>query len=728
MAGCSPEVPSSQAQDTQPKVALARVGKQHVVGRVDREQHPLGLILLLPLEGRLEETRGVEIDHQRGQTGEPRSFFEGHTKRPVGRRPAGQRAQVGRPRKTAGAVLRAGQREHLVPGAPKRDDMGESPDRPPRSGTDQGGQSAVMDDEDAHAGSVAGSGARGRRYALLVPRPLPAIARDLRMWASRTLGEGLAPPDWLTVNLTLRCNLHCVMCTTCYDSPEMSTREVLDLIDQAADWGVGVFNPLGGEPFIRADLEQILAHAARRDMHTTLTTNGTLIKPERAARVATVPVEKLHINISLDGPESAHDSVRGVGTFQRTMAGYAALREADARAGNPERKVCANVILHRRNVAGFVDFVRDLGARGFHGVQLLNLFRDRDDDTVGGLWFDEGSWPELERVVTELTTEPLVLNAPRDLLLVPRYYRDGLSPLEAPCWAGWKELYVNADGSVIMCDGKLDFLAGRFGSVREQTLRQLWASPALRARRSVVKQCTTPCVQNCYLRRDSDHLAPLVVDLARHAGRRLGLPRRLRTIEAPLTLELCDIPDHPEDTALQRFFARSPIPFAQVAESPDRLAELRDLHYLDFGRGFFGADVVDRVLDAVADAGLRFSTLALRWRGEPLWHPDLQRIVAALRARTDRVVVHTSGLLLTGRLEGAEVWAEPRLAGPNEALAASRAARFADHAGAPPLPAGPAVSWEARVTDGRDDVRLARRLGDALKEPFAEIWARHLSR
>ena len=104
------------------------------------------------------------------------------------------------------------------------------------------------------------------------------------------------------------------------------------------------------------------------------------------------------------------------------------------------------------------------------------------------------------------------------------------------------------------------------------------------------------------------------------------------------------------------------------------------------------------------------------------------RIVAALRARTERVVVHTSGLLLTGRLEGAEVWAEPRLAGPNEALAASRAARFADHAGAPPLPAGPAVSWEARVTDGRDDVRLARRLGDALKEPFAEIWARHLSR
>lgn len=544
------------------------------------------------------------------------------------------------------------------------------------------------------------------------------------MWASRATGHGLAPPDWLSVNLTLRCNLRCVMCTTCYDSPEMSTREVLDLIDQAAAWGVGVFNPLGGEPFVRPDLEQILAHAARRDMHTTLTTNGTLIRPERAARVAAVPVEKLHVNISIDGPEEAHDSVRGEGTWQRTMAGYRALRAADADAGNPERKICANVILHRRNVHGFVDFVRHLGELGFHGVQVLNLFRDRDDDTVGGLWFDGSSMPELERVVAALAAEPLVLNAAADLALVPRYYREGLSPLEAPCWAGWKELYVNADGSVIMCDGKLNFLAGRVGSVREATLRQLWNTPEIRARRSVVKQCSTPCVQNCYLRRDSDRLTPLLGDLARHATRKLGLPVRVRTVEAPLTLELCDIPDHRDDPVLQRFFARSPVPFHEVAAAPERAAELRDLHYLDFGRGFLGVEAMEAVLDAIREAGLRFPTLALRWRGEPLWHPELAAILDRLKGRAERVVLHTSGLLLTGRIEGVEVWAEPALAGPHATWAADRARRWAHAVGAPPLPAGPAVSWEGRVTAGRDDVRLARRLGDALKEPFADIWAR----
>ncbi len=563
--------------------------------------------------------------------------------------------------------------------------------------------------------------------AASVLRAVPAITRDLRMWASRALTTSLAPPDWLSVNLTLRCNLTCVMCTTCYDSPELTTREVMDLIDQAADWGIGVFNPLGGEPFIRSDLELILAHAARRDMHTTLTTNGTLIRPERASAIAKIPVEKLHVNISIDGPEVAHDAVRGEGSWRRTMAGYRALREADETHGNPRRKVCANVILNRRNVHGFVEFVRSLGALGFDGVQVLNLFRDRDDDTVGGMWFDEDSLPELDAVVLALEAEALVLNAAADLRLVPRYYRQGLSPLDAPCWAGWKELYVNADGSVIMCDGKLDFLAGRYGSVREATLRQLWSSPTLKERREVVKRCATPCIQNCYLRRDSDAVVPLVRELVAVARAAIVTPRKLHTIELPVAFELSDVSDDAESRTLQALFVRSPVPFAAVVADPRRLAELRDKHYVDFGRGFLGAGVVARILDAAAAAGFRFGTVALRWRGEPLLHPDLAGVLAALRGRADRIVLHTSGLLLSGLPPDAEVWAEPALAGVHADQADARARSFGLRLGAPALVDGPAISWEGRVTASRRDTRLAERVGDVLKEPFGPLWARVVS-
>ena len=558
-------------------------------------------------------------------------------------------------------------------------------------------------------------------------RPLRAITRDVRMWASRALVTSLAPPDWLTVNLTLRCNLQCVMCTTCYDSPELSTREVLDLIDQAAAWGVGVFNPLGGEPFIRADLEAILSHAAQRDMHTTLTTNGTLIRPDRAAQIARIPIEKLHINISLDGPEAAHDLVRGAGTWKRTMAGYRSLREADEAAGNPSRKICANVILHRKNLDGFIDFVRELADLGFDGVQVLNLFRSRDDDTVGGLWFDPASISELERVCEALTAEGVVLNAPGDLRLIPRYYREGLAPLDAPCWAGWKELYINADGSAIMCDGKLDFLAGRFGSVREHTLRQLWTSTELKKRRSVVKTCTTPCIQNCYLRRDSDRLLPLGRELAAFGRGAAGLRPRAATTSTPLTLELCDTPSDPESETLMRLFARSPVPFAALVREPERFHELRDLHYLDFGRGFLGIDAANRMLDAAANAGIHFATLRLDWRGDPLLHPDLWAVLAALAPRADRVWVQTSGLLWRAPIRlpaNVEFVARPALAGSLAPLALQRARAAELRINASEPEDGPAISWEGRLTASRADRRLSHRVGDALKEPFGPLWAR----
>lgn len=558
-------------------------------------------------------------------------------------------------------------------------------------------------------------------------RTLEELGRDARLYASRALNRSLAPPDWLTVNLTLRCNLSCVMCTTCYDAPELSREEVLDLIDQAAAWGVRVFNPLGGEPFVRADLEDILAHAARRDLHVTLTTNGTLITRPRADRVARIPPEQLHVNVSIDGLGPTHDAVRGRGSFERTITGYHNLRAADEGFGNPRRKICANVILHRGNLDEFEALLDRLAEEGFTAVQVLNLFRNAEQQDVGGMWFDAASLPALERLCERLASGAALplLNPPDDLRRIPRYYREGLTPLEAPCWAGWKELYVNADGTAIMCDGRLDFLAGRFGSVRERTLRELWASPELRARREVVKTCTTPCLQSCYLRRESDSARTIAAGLAEHAvaavRARLGRWAPATRVDRTLTLELCDVPDQPDDPRLARLFARAPAGLDALADDPDLLDRLRDRHYVDFGRGFMGDEVVARVLDDLRLARLRFSAVAVRWRGEPLLHPEPLKVFPRLRAAVaeglfDRWVVSTSGRLLGGvrarAVEGAELWVDP---GPW----AGRGGRVGR-----PGADGPVVSWDAKLTLDPADTALCRVAGDVLRERFGAVWAR----
>ena len=129
----------------------------------------------------------------------------------------------------------------------------------------------------------------------LQSRTLSDYREDGLFWLSRAFNRSWNKPDWVTVNLTLRCNLTCSFCKTCYPvQGELSTREVKDIIDQVHMWGVRRFNPLGGEPFVRRDLEEILDYACSKDFYITITTNGTLIHPDRAAKIARIPSNRLH--------------------------------------------------------------------------------------------------------------------------------------------------------------------------------------------------------------------------------------------------------------------------------------------------------------------------------------------------------------------------------------------------------------------------------------------------
>jgi len=303
-------------------------------------------------------------------------------------------------------------------------------------------------------------------------------------------------------------------------------------------------------------------------------------------------------------------------------------------------------------------------------VQILNLFRSDDEAKGASLAFRREDEPALDALVERLIARVAaqgdvghhIQNSVEELRLIPRHHRGELTPLDAPCWAGWKELYINADGQAIMCDGQLDFLAGAFGSVRDKTLRQLWRSPELKARRAVVKQCTTPCIQKCYLRTKSDSALELLKDggtrIAKQLGERLGQPLRKTSHhpDATLRLELsdtcpcdwagCDTPAT-RWTKLTQDLPRTP--------EATTWGELRDLGHLDFGRGFMGFDVVRSVVADLQRQRLRFGTLDLGWRGEPLLHPEFGPILRFLQEATraglvDRLRIPTDGRFLTEEL------------------------------------------------------------------------------
>lgn len=137
-------------------------------------------------------------------------------------------------------------------------------------------------------------------------------------------------------NVGRRCNLKCIHCYSQSNdreySDELTTEEGFALIDDLAQFGSPVLLFSGGEPLMRPDLFDLIAHARSKGMRAVLSTNGTLITKEIAQKLKDFDLS--YVGISLDGLEKIHDSFRGKkGAFKEAIAGLRNCREVGIKVG-----------------------------------------------------------------------------------------------------------------------------------------------------------------------------------------------------------------------------------------------------------------------------------------------------------------------------------------------------------------------------------------------------------
>jgi len=97
---------------------------------------------------------------------------------------------------------------------------------------------------------------------------------------------------------------------------ELSLETIKDLIPQAVDMGIKRLFLIGGEPFLREDLFEIINFAHDYNMETIVFTNGTLLDNTKVVRrILDLGLHKL--TISFDGAcENTYRSIRGIGLFE----------------------------------------------------------------------------------------------------------------------------------------------------------------------------------------------------------------------------------------------------------------------------------------------------------------------------------------------------------------------------------------------------------------------------
>jgi len=137
-------------------------------------------------------------------------------------------------------------------------------------------------------------------------------------------------------NITRRCNLKCIHCYAHardreFDN-ELTTAEGKRLLDDLAGFGVPVVLFSGGEPMVRKDLPELAAHAVQKGMRAVISTNGTLITPEKARVLKEIGLS--YVGISLDGMRDVNDRFRGVkGAFDAAMEGIENCKAAGIKVG-----------------------------------------------------------------------------------------------------------------------------------------------------------------------------------------------------------------------------------------------------------------------------------------------------------------------------------------------------------------------------------------------------------
>jgi heme d1 biosynthesis radical SAM protein NirJ len=137
-------------------------------------------------------------------------------------------------------------------------------------------------------------------------------------------------------NLVRRCNLtcrHCYSISADTDFPgELTTAEVMAVMEDLRAFGVPVLILSGGEPLLRPDLFAITARAKALGFFVGLSTNGTLITAETIGAIAAAHYD--YVGISLDGMRATHDRFRRKeGACAASLRGLRACRDHGIKVG-----------------------------------------------------------------------------------------------------------------------------------------------------------------------------------------------------------------------------------------------------------------------------------------------------------------------------------------------------------------------------------------------------------
>lgn len=281
--------------------------------------------------------------------------------------------------------------------------------------------------------------------------------------------------------VTRSCNLACKHCRAEAHPEkypgELDTEEAIKLIDSFPETGNPIIIFTGGDPMMRPDVYELIAHARSRGLPCAFAPNGTLITRESARKIKESGVSRC--SISIDGANAeSHDAFRGVeGAFEASLRGIELLKDQ----GVPFQ---INTTVTKDNLASFKDIFnlcQKLGACAWHIFLLVPMGR------AAGLEGQIISAKEYEETLHWFYDFRKSANMQLKATCAPHYYRImrqrarsegleinpvnfGMDAMSKGCLGGSGFCFISHTGQVQPCG----YLELNCGNVRETPFPEIW--------------------------------------------------------------------------------------------------------------------------------------------------------------------------------------------------------------------------------------------------------------
>ncbi|MBB5372178.1 pyrroloquinoline quinone biosynthesis protein PqqE [Acidocella aromatica] len=276
------------------------------------------------------------------------------------------------------------------------------------------------------------------------------------------------PPMALLAELTHRCPLQCPYCSNPLELLKANAERDTDfwkaVMDEAAALGVLQIHFSGGEPTLRRDLPELVAHASKVGLYTNLITSAVLLDEAKLRILAEAGLD--HVQVSIQGADA--QSADRIAAYEGAHAKKLEVARLVPQLG---MALTLNAVVHRQNLNRLDEIINlavELGAGRlevahvqYHGWALANR---------AALIPDEAALARADAIVAERR------EALRGQLVIDYVLPDLHADLPKTCMDGWGSRFINIapDGRVLPCHAADSIPGMSFERAGERELGAIW--------------------------------------------------------------------------------------------------------------------------------------------------------------------------------------------------------------------------------------------------------------